>query len=77
LTFNGLHGVISQKIEFFITTAVRTSNPRSSKGFENGKIFKYLEKIVTIQIILLFSGLGPYVRGFGKNIICNFRVLKF
>jgi hypothetical protein len=27
LTFNSLHGVISQKIEFFITTAVRTSNP--------------------------------------------------
>jgi hypothetical protein len=27
LTFNGLHGVISQKIELFITTAVRTSKP--------------------------------------------------
>jgi hypothetical protein len=27
LTFNGLHGVISQKIKLFITTAVRTSNP--------------------------------------------------
>jgi hypothetical protein len=27
LTFNGLHGVISQKLELFITTAVRTSNP--------------------------------------------------
>jgi hypothetical protein len=26
LTFNGLHGVISQKIELFITIAVRTSN---------------------------------------------------
>jgi hypothetical protein len=25
--FNGLHGVITQKIEFFITTAVRISNP--------------------------------------------------
>jgi hypothetical protein len=24
--FNGLHGVISQKIELFITTAVRTSD---------------------------------------------------
>jgi hypothetical protein len=30
LTFNGLHGVIFQKIESFITTAVRTSNPVSS-----------------------------------------------
>jgi hypothetical protein len=27
LTFTGLHGVISQKIVLFITTAVRTSNP--------------------------------------------------
>jgi hypothetical protein len=26
LTFNGLHGVISQKIKIFISTAVRTSN---------------------------------------------------
>jgi hypothetical protein len=26
LTFNGLHGVISQKFIFFITTAVRTSD---------------------------------------------------
>jgi hypothetical protein len=27
LTFNGLHGVISKKIELIITTAVRTSHP--------------------------------------------------
>jgi hypothetical protein len=27
LTFNGQHGVISQKIEHFITTAERISNP--------------------------------------------------
>jgi hypothetical protein len=27
LTFNGLHGVITQKIEIFITTDVSTSNP--------------------------------------------------
>jgi hypothetical protein len=27
VTFNGLHGDISQKIELFITTAVETSNP--------------------------------------------------
>jgi hypothetical protein len=26
LTFNGVHGIIPQKIEIFITTAVRTSN---------------------------------------------------
>jgi hypothetical protein len=28
LTLNGLHGVISQKMILFITTAVRTSNPK-------------------------------------------------
>jgi hypothetical protein len=27
VTFNGLHSIMSQKIELFITTAVRTSNP--------------------------------------------------
>jgi hypothetical protein len=27
LTLNGLHGVITQKMIVFITTAVRTSNP--------------------------------------------------
>jgi hypothetical protein len=27
LTFNGLHGVMSEETEIFITTAVRTSNP--------------------------------------------------
>jgi hypothetical protein len=26
LTFNRLHGIVFQKIEFFIATAVRTSN---------------------------------------------------
>jgi hypothetical protein len=27
LTFNGLHSVTYQKIELFVTNAVRTSNP--------------------------------------------------
>jgi hypothetical protein len=27
LTFNGLYSIILQKIDFFITTVVRTSNP--------------------------------------------------
>jgi hypothetical protein len=30
VTFSGLHSVISQKIELFITTAARTSNPTTS-----------------------------------------------
>jgi hypothetical protein len=32
LTFNGLHGVISQKRVLFITTRVTTSNPTLSKA---------------------------------------------
>jgi hypothetical protein len=31
MTFNGLHAVICEKIELFITTAVRTSNPTPSE----------------------------------------------
>jgi hypothetical protein len=31
LTLNGLHGVISQKAELFMTTGVRTSNPSFGK----------------------------------------------
>jgi hypothetical protein len=29
MNFKGLHGVISQKTQLFLTTAVRTSNPTS------------------------------------------------
>jgi hypothetical protein len=35
LTFNGLDGVISQKRELLITTAVRTSIPRTKLHFVN------------------------------------------
>jgi hypothetical protein len=31
LTFNGLSGVIAQKIELFITIAMRSSNPTEEK----------------------------------------------
>jgi hypothetical protein len=34
LTFNGLHGVVSQKIELFITMAMRASN--ANKMYEDG-----------------------------------------
>jgi hypothetical protein len=34
LTLNGLHGVISQKTIFFITTAVKTSDPMTCLYFE-------------------------------------------
>jgi hypothetical protein len=38
LTFNGLRGVISQKIVRFITTAVRTSNPTLKVPLNKTKI---------------------------------------
>jgi hypothetical protein len=41
LTFNGLHGVISQKIVLFITTNVRTSNP-TNQNLIHEKIKKRL-----------------------------------
>jgi hypothetical protein len=50
LTFNGLHSVISQKIEVFIITAVRTSNPNVENaaepilGFNSGIKVKGLTK---------------------------------
>jgi hypothetical protein len=40
LTFNGLHSVISRKIVFFITTAVRTSNPTTFVISMKGKRVK-------------------------------------
>jgi hypothetical protein len=38
LTFNGLHGVISQKIVIFINIAVRTSNPTNKEFVLRGVI---------------------------------------
>jgi hypothetical protein len=35
MTFTGLHGVMSQKIELFIATAVSTSNLTGLKRFTN------------------------------------------
>jgi hypothetical protein len=35
VAFNGLHGVIFQKIELFIITAVRTSDPTIAGWFPN------------------------------------------
>jgi hypothetical protein len=33
LTFSGLYGGLSQKIELFVATSVRTSNPTMCSGF--------------------------------------------
>jgi hypothetical protein len=49
LTSNGLHGVISQKIELFITTAVRTSNPTE---------YEYIFRWVIINLVSEFQFWG-------------------
>jgi hypothetical protein len=46
LTFNGLYGIISQKLELFITTAVRTSNPRQIHYLWLECSFSTLKKVV-------------------------------
>jgi hypothetical protein len=45
LNFNRLHGVISQKAELFITTAVRTSNPTCDEFLEQRANIKILVKL--------------------------------
>jgi hypothetical protein len=50
LIFNGLHGVISQTIEFFITTAVRTSNPTSILII---RIMNYTCNLFMVQVMML------------------------
>jgi hypothetical protein len=41
MTFNGLHGFISQKTELFITTGVKTSNPANIHDTDiSGSVYK-------------------------------------
>jgi hypothetical protein len=47
LTLNGLHGVISQKMILFITTAVKTSNPTLWTYF----VFEISERNMTRRIL--------------------------
>jgi hypothetical protein len=54
LTFNRLHGVISQNIEIFITSAVRTSNPTCVKKFLNLRRKIPILFITWYSIITLF-----------------------
>jgi hypothetical protein len=49
LTFNGLHGVISQKIVLFITPAVRTSNPTQFKVVLNKEIIQTVYELATTE----------------------------
>jgi hypothetical protein len=53
LTFNELHGVISQKTEVFVTAAVRTSNPAPAKNFwEQGAEGEYVGVLISLWLFL-------------------------
>jgi hypothetical protein len=50
LTFNGLHNVISRKIELFITTPVKTSNPRKACAL---KLHDFTDLLTDVKLIRL------------------------
>jgi hypothetical protein len=56
LTFNKLYGVISQKIEFLITTGVRTSNHTQNSSWYH----KFMKKYSHL-VICSISKLGPLI----------------
>jgi hypothetical protein len=74
--FNGLHSVLSQKIEFFITTAVRTLNPTATElvtrimSLDNYKISL---KMRHVQLYTLYSSLNYKIfikcKNFTKKLI--------
>jgi hypothetical protein len=63
LTFNGLHGIIAQKVEFFMTTAVRTSYYTKQFYILHGldllfcykQCFYFLKKLMFDSILITFS----------------------
>jgi hypothetical protein len=65
LTFNGLHSVISQKIVFFITTAVRTLNPiRYYFTGYNDKTFRWISIGNCISVLYLLEQKLTYLVNF-------------
>jgi hypothetical protein len=67
LTLNGLHGVISQKIILFITTAVKTSNPTCLSLFANISSASSNRGFYACIVILAFSynGICEYCFSYG------------
>jgi hypothetical protein len=64
LTFNKLHGIISQKIEHIIPTAVRTSNPHLSDNFP---IQHSLKQGDALTPLLFNPDLAYAIRGVQEN----------
>jgi hypothetical protein len=57
LNFNRQHGVISQKIELFITTIVRTSNPTNINELYSRLGFHFVPhlRFLPLQLLTVFS----------------------
>jgi hypothetical protein len=74
LTFNELHGIIFPKIELFITTAVRTSNPAKKHRIE-GSQWRSLVNIVKEHFkfhkshgnFRLVVPISKHISGLGRN----------
>jgi hypothetical protein len=81
LTFNGLHGVISQQIEFFITTAVRASDPIFPGSFTSSwplcvTVFSaYLHSFEFFKAVLVVSILWYCPAFWWRDM--NIRILSF
>jgi hypothetical protein len=60
VTFTGLHGVISQMIELFITTVVRTSNPTQQFKMIVFPLFQIQDHSVKFSKMHLLHLLPPH-----------------
>jgi hypothetical protein len=61
LTFSRLHGIISQKIVLFITTAVRTSDPTFIKCCPQQSIYSIT---ITVRIVIVIRILKNFTNVF-------------
>jgi hypothetical protein len=57
LTFNGIHGITSQTTEPFITTAVRTSNPRILIFYFGSSLYNMSRKYLCYLYMILIHTL--------------------
>jgi hypothetical protein len=70
-TFRRLHGVVSQKVELFITTAVRTSKPTNLKLLYM-KVNDTHNGISQMKNTSLQHQIHQYGRYFFDSVICTF-----
>jgi hypothetical protein len=71
LTFNRLHGIISQKTVFFITTAVRTSNPTQNSFrimYNNSVCTRYVSTTKPNRLMLFRETVAVYCENHTEHI---------